>query len=151
MQGSQRHVDIFSATCSNSIGRVGFVDNEKRLNVSLTRARFVNIVVADSPTIMISGLSQAALPPWPTSSNAPQRRPRKRRILTLEGIYKKCAERVEEYARLGVVKYNHEQMERTNGSLHFTFNTNVPAKHQLQGQMLLQTLLQTRTSPKWRT
>ena len=55
MQGSQRDVVIISITRSNDLGGVGFVRNTRRLNVSLTRARFLNIVIADYSTIRVTG------------------------------------------------------------------------------------------------
>ena len=51
MQGSQRGIIIFSATRSNSLHATGFVKDRRRLNVSVTRAQFLNIVVGDSITI----------------------------------------------------------------------------------------------------
>ena len=42
---------IVSTTRSNSAGNIGFVGNQARLNVMLTRARLSNIVVGDSSTL----------------------------------------------------------------------------------------------------
>ena len=51
MQGCQRDVVIFSTTRSNQYGNVGFVDDAKRLNVSVTRARYLNVIIGDSSTM----------------------------------------------------------------------------------------------------
>lgn len=51
MQGSQRDVVIFTTTRSNREGKVGFVREPKRLNVSVSRARKLNIIITDHSTI----------------------------------------------------------------------------------------------------
>ena len=55
MQGSQRHVVIFSTTRSNPYGNVGFVENPRRLNVSVTRPRYLTVIIGDSSTIKFTG------------------------------------------------------------------------------------------------
>ena len=55
MQGSQRNIVITSITRSNNLGKVGFVRDSRRLNVSLSRARFLNIVIADYSTANTAG------------------------------------------------------------------------------------------------
>ena len=52
MQGSQRNIVIFSATRSNLRNEVGFVSDLRRLNVSVSRARYLNIIIADSDTFI---------------------------------------------------------------------------------------------------
>ena len=51
MQGSQRDVVIFSTTRSNDKSRLGFTQDSRRLNVSVSRARHLNIIVGDYKTI----------------------------------------------------------------------------------------------------
>lgn len=48
MQGSERDIVIFCVTRSNRTGNVGFVADMRRLNVSVSRARRCNIIIADS-------------------------------------------------------------------------------------------------------
>ena len=54
VQGDQRDVVIFSATRSNTDQSVGFVDRPNRLNVAISRARKLLIIVADMSTLSIS-------------------------------------------------------------------------------------------------
>ena len=54
MQGDQRDVVIFSATRSNTDQSVGFVERPNRLNVAISRARKLLIIVADMSTLSIS-------------------------------------------------------------------------------------------------
>ena len=51
MQGAQRDVVIFSTTRSNDKSRLGFTQDSRRLNVSVSRARHLNIIVGDYKTI----------------------------------------------------------------------------------------------------
>ena len=51
MQGSERAIVIFSTTRSNRLHTVGFVKNERRLNISVSRARYLNIIIGDSQAI----------------------------------------------------------------------------------------------------
>lgn len=46
-QGSEKELVIFSATRSNPNGNIGFLDNPRRMNVMLTRARRGLVVIAD--------------------------------------------------------------------------------------------------------
>ena len=78
MQGSQRDIVIISITRSNDLGGVGFVQNSRRLNVSLTRARFLNIVIADYSTIRVTGKREGY------------------GIPSLASIYRKCLARAED-------------------------------------------------------
>ena len=55
MQGSEAAVVIFSATRSNQKGLVGFVKEAPRLNVSVSRAKYVNIILADFSTMNTRG------------------------------------------------------------------------------------------------
>ncbi|XP_033126203.1 uncharacterized protein LOC117124164 [Anneissia japonica] len=55
-QGQEREVIIFSAVRSNDDKLVGFLDNERRFNVLLTRARRGMIVVGNSTTLRSSAL-----------------------------------------------------------------------------------------------
>ena len=55
MQGSQRSVVIFSTTRSNAGGATGFVKDMRRLNASITRARYLDIIIADSKTMDTRG------------------------------------------------------------------------------------------------
>ena len=50
MQGSQRSVVITCLTRSNDIRQTGFTKEVQRLNVSVSRARFLNILIADIAT-----------------------------------------------------------------------------------------------------
>jgi len=51
-QGKEEDVIIFGFTRSNSAGRIGFLTELRRLNVSLTRARHQLVLVGDSITLL---------------------------------------------------------------------------------------------------
>lgn len=50
-QGREKDVIILSLTRSNEDDRIGFLDDERRLNVAMTRAREKLVVVGDSETL----------------------------------------------------------------------------------------------------
>ena len=54
MQGAQREVVIISATRSNIDKSVGFVDRPNRLNVAISRARKLLVIVADLSTMSVN-------------------------------------------------------------------------------------------------
>jgi len=84
MQGSQRDVVIFSTTRSNDKSRVGFTQDSRRLNVSVSRARYLNIIVGDYKTINTVG----------------SRTGNRTGIRELEQIYHMCARNEQPSARL---------------------------------------------------
>jgi hypothetical protein len=51
LQGAECDVIIFTATRSNPHGKVGFLNDARRLNVALTRARHILCVLGDSRTL----------------------------------------------------------------------------------------------------
>ena len=51
MQGREKEIVIFSAVRSNSMGEIGFLSNQKRINVALTRAKHCLIIIGDSRTL----------------------------------------------------------------------------------------------------
>ena len=50
-QGQERELIIFSAVRSNDVGQLGFLINDQRMNVLLTRARRGLIVIGNSDTL----------------------------------------------------------------------------------------------------
>jgi len=50
-QGRETEVMIMSAVRSNTKGNVGFIDNERRINVALTRAKHGMIIIGNSNTL----------------------------------------------------------------------------------------------------
>lgn len=54
-QGREKEAVIVSLTRSNEEGIAGFVDDQRRLNVAITRARSSLIVIGDSATIGVRG------------------------------------------------------------------------------------------------
>lgn len=50
-QGQERDIIFISLTRSNSEGEIGFLADERRLNVALTRARHKLVVIGDSATL----------------------------------------------------------------------------------------------------
>ncbi|CAM6083570.1 unnamed protein product [Calypogeia fissa] len=50
-QGGERDVIIFSAVRANSLGKIGFLDDFRRLNVALTRSRYCLFIVGHAPTL----------------------------------------------------------------------------------------------------
>jgi superfamily I DNA and/or RNA helicase len=50
-QGREKEVVILSLVRSNDTGEVGFLSDTRRLNVGMTRARRLLIVIGDSATI----------------------------------------------------------------------------------------------------
>ncbi|MBV9079896.1 MAG: hypothetical protein JO102_02115, partial [Elusimicrobia bacterium] len=51
-QGREKEVVILSLVRSNDTGEVGFLDDTRRMNVGMTRARRLLIVIGDSGTIV---------------------------------------------------------------------------------------------------
>jgi ATP-dependent RNA/DNA helicase IGHMBP2 len=50
-QGREKRVIVFSAVRSNSEGVVGFLNDERRLNVAITRAQHKLVIIGDSATL----------------------------------------------------------------------------------------------------
>ena len=96
IQGSERSVIIFSTTRSNKEGVVGFVSDMRRLNVSVNRARMLNIVIGDFSTIRTG----------PEGST--------RGIEGLHQIYRGCARGVEAGARLALARVNNTGVDDGN-------------------------------------
>jgi regulator of nonsense transcripts 1 len=63
-QGRERDVIIFSAVRSNRQGKVGFLQDWRRMNVALTRARSALIVVGDLDTLTEGDKHWAAFGAW---------------------------------------------------------------------------------------
>ena len=54
-QGQERELIIFSAVRSNDVGQLGFLNDDQRMNVLLTRARRGLIVIGNSDTLAHKG------------------------------------------------------------------------------------------------
>jgi regulator of nonsense transcripts 1 len=63
-QGRERDVIIFSAVRSNRQGKVGFLQDWRRMNVALTRARSALVVVGDLDTLTEGDKHWAAFGAW---------------------------------------------------------------------------------------
>mmetsp|Transcript_9629 Transcript_9629/g.13239 ORF Transcript_9629/g.13239 Transcript_9629/m.13239 type:complete len:193 (+) Transcript_9629:997-1575(+) len=50
-QGQECDIIIFSAVRSNNYSRIGFLDDERRLNVAATRARYTFILICNASTV----------------------------------------------------------------------------------------------------
>jgi len=50
-QGRECDIVVFSTVRSNAVQDLGFLDDERRLNVAVTRARFGRIIVGDKATL----------------------------------------------------------------------------------------------------
>lgn len=50
-QGREKEMIIFSATRCNPQRHIGFIDNDRRMNVSLTRAKHGLIIVGSAATL----------------------------------------------------------------------------------------------------
>eukprot|EP00667_Euglena_gracilis_P002305 EG_transcript_2305 len=55
-QGRQKDVVVLSCVQAGSQGQVGFLRDERRLNVAITRARFTLLIVGDAFNLLQSGL-----------------------------------------------------------------------------------------------
>ena len=118
MQGSQRSVVIFSMTRSNRHGDVGFVKEMRRLNVSLSRARYLNIIVGDMSTMDTNPIDQGRYYGKrsrfgnfsSTGSRAfgKHRSRATRGIPTIMNIYDRCSTHEEQGARVARVTRNAE-------------------------------------------
>lgn len=51
MQGQQRDVIIFSAVRSNRASVLGFINDKRRINVSLSRSKAMLLFIGDSETL----------------------------------------------------------------------------------------------------
>lgn len=51
MQGAERDIVIFSSTRSNDLASIGFFNNRKRLNVVVSRAKKLLLIIGDSETL----------------------------------------------------------------------------------------------------
>jgi predicted DNA helicase len=60
-QGREKEVVVLGLTRSNENGEMGFVNDARRLNVALTRARTLLRVVGDAATVGVSGEGRALL------------------------------------------------------------------------------------------
>jgi len=50
-QGQEKDVIIMSCVRANTSKKIGFVDNEKRMNVSITRAKYALFVFGHASTL----------------------------------------------------------------------------------------------------
>ena len=103
MQGSERSVIIFSTTRSNTEGVVGFVSDMRRLNVSVSRARMLNIVIGDFSTIKTG----------PEGS--------RRGIDGLQQIYRGCSQGAQPGARLALARNNTVPVNNSEAEGDFVF------------------------------
>lgn len=76
-QGRESDIIIFSTVRCNAERDIGFVDDERRLNVMWTRAKLALIIIGDRPTMTANALWKRALDscmevvlPAPESVNA---------------------------------------------------------------------------------
>jgi len=63
-QGRERDVIIFSTVRSNRQGNIGFLNDWRRLNVALTRAKLALLVVGDNETLTEGDKYWAAFSKW---------------------------------------------------------------------------------------
>ena len=133
MQGSQKNVVIFSMTRSNRQGYVGFLKEVKRLNVSLTRARYLNIILGDMSTMDVTPhLDGRNYGTRSRFANAPGRgrgrgrnRPRSQRgIPSVMNIYDRCSTHEEPGARVAQVTRNRQFTNGNNNNNQTPFNIN---------------------------
>jgi len=50
-QGQERDIVLISLTRSNAQGIIGFLSEEKRMNVAMTRAKYKLLLIGDSATL----------------------------------------------------------------------------------------------------
>ena len=50
-QGQERDIVLISLTRSNAQGVIGFLSEEKRMNVAMTRAKYKLLLIGDSATL----------------------------------------------------------------------------------------------------
>lgn len=63
-QGREKEVIILSTVRSNEAGGVGFLDDPRRLNVAITRARCCLVIVGNADTLAAGSKDWAALIAW---------------------------------------------------------------------------------------
>ena len=68
-QGQERELIIFSAVRSNDVGQLGFLDDDQRMNVLLTRARRGLIVVGSKTTLAQKDTTWKKLIDWMEEQN----------------------------------------------------------------------------------
>ena len=54
MQGSEKDIIIFAATRSNNDRKIGFLEQQNRLNVATSRARRLKIIIWDMSTLAVN-------------------------------------------------------------------------------------------------